>query len=63
MSIDASNTTIAVDNVSKWQAGVNPVKVDTAINQIAKNTVWVVTGVKTSDYTASNMEIVRIDPS
>lgn len=63
MSIDATNATYAADDPSKWKNGVNPMKVDTALNQLADSVKWTVTDIITSDYTASDHEIVRIDPS
>lgn len=63
MSIDATNLTYAADDVDKWKNGANPVKVNTALDQITNSVIWVVTEVKTANYTAKDREIVRIDPS
>ncbi len=60
---DASRITYAGNDHSKWDEGANPGDVDDGINQLARRMTWIVTGIKTAAYTASDRELVRVDPS
>ena len=61
--IDASKISYSTKDLSKWLEGANPGDTDDALNQIADRLTWIVTGIKTAAYTASDRELVRVDPS
>lgn len=61
-STRAINIIYEAGAVEDWDGGASPAKIADALNQLADRR-WPVTSIKTSDYTASNREIVRVDPS
>lgn len=62
VDMDASQTSFAAGKPSDWN-GSDEGDVDDALDQLAKRLKWIVTGVKTANYTANDREIVRVDPS
>ena len=61
--IDAENVSFAPMVLTDWTSGADPGDVDDALDQLADRLTWIVTGIKTTAYTASNRELVRVDPS
>ncbi len=63
--VDASQVSFAAEDVTDWQGDVDPGDVDDALDQLAaeKAIGLTQTAIKTSNYTANDRELVRVDPS
>lgn len=61
--IDATKISFSPIDLARWLEGAGPGDMNDALDQLADRLTWIVTAIKTANYTAQDRELVRVDPS